>query len=159
MPRAYLGLGSNMGDKRAMIARALSALAAHPEVTVVARSADYRTPPWGKTDQDWFVNACAVVETGLPPERLLDLCLATERDLGRERRERWGPRAIDIDLLAYDGVTMTTPHLTLPHPQLTARVFVLVPLATIAPDLVIADATVAAWRARVDAAGIEVLGP
>ena len=157
MPKAYLSLGSNMGDKRAMIARALSALAAHPEVRLVTRSADYRTPPWGKTDQDWFVNACAVVETDLSPEQLLELCLTTERDLGRERRERWGPRVIDIDLLAYDAVTMDTPRLTLPHPQLTERAFVLVPLAAVAPDLVIADATVAAWRARTDAAGIEVL--
>lgn len=164
MAEAFLSLGSNLGDKRGMIAQALQALAAPavgqpPRLQVTARSADYRTPPWGKLDQDWFVNACARVETPLPPRDLLGLCLAVERQLGRERRERWGPRAIDIDILAYDDLSMTSQDLTLPHPHLTDRAFVLVPLAEIAPGLTVAGDSVAHWLTRIDASGIERMAP
>ncbi|MBX3539705.1 MAG: 2-amino-4-hydroxy-6-hydroxymethyldihydropteridine diphosphokinase [Chelatococcus sp.] len=159
MAEAYICLGSNLGDKRATIAQALDRLARAADIVVKARSGDYRTPPWGKLDQDWFVNACACIETPLTPEALLAQCLDVERQLGRERRERWGPRVIDIDLLTYDDRAMATESLTLPHPHLTQRAFVLVPLAEIAPTLEINGRSVADWLAALDFAGIERMAP
>lgn len=140
--RAYIGLGSNMGDKRAMIAAALEHLRATPGVAVVARSRDYRTPPWGDTDQDWFVNACAAVDATLTPDELLAACLAVETRMGRVRTRRWGPRVIDIDLLDYDRQVMHSDSLTLPHPRILERAFVLTPLAEIAGDLPLGASTV-----------------
>ena len=147
MARAALSLGGNLGDARGTIAAALAALEASG-VRVVARSSDYRTRPWGKTDQPDFTNVSAVVETALPPLELLTVCLEVERQLGRVRHERWGPRLIDIDLIAYDDVRMDTPALTLPHRHAHERGFVLIPLAEIAPDLLIGDRTVAELAAR-----------
>lgn len=147
MARAALSLGGNIGDARATIAAALAALEASG-VRVIARSSDYRTRPWGKTDQPDFTNVSAVVETALPPLELLAVCLEVERQLGRVRHERWGPRLIDIDLIAYDDVRMDTPALTLPHRHAHERGFVLIPLAEIAPDLLIGDRTVAELAAR-----------
>ena len=147
MARAALSLGGNIGDARATIAAALAALEASG-VRVVARSSDYRTRPWGKTDQPDFTNVSAVVETALPPLELLAVCLEAERQLGRVRHERWGPRLLDIDLIAYDDVRMDTPALTLPHRHAHERGFVLIPLAEIAPDLLIGDRTVAELAAR-----------
>jgi 2-amino-4-hydroxy-6-hydroxymethyldihydropteridine diphosphokinase len=140
MARVALGLGSNVGDKRRNIARAVSALQG-AGVRLVARSADYRTEPWGPVAQDWFVNACALAETDLAPADLLALCLQVERELGRIREMKWGPRVIDIDILTYDDVEISGPDLTLPHPHMADRAFVLVPLAEIAPDL-----TAKGWR-------------
>lgn len=147
MAKAALSLGGNIGDVRATIASALRHLEA-AGVRVVARSSDYRTRPWGKTDQPDFTNVAAVVETTLPPFELLATCLDVERQLGRVRHERWGPRVIDIDLIAYDDVSMETPELTLPHRHAHERGFVLIPLAEIAPDLLIGDRTVAELAAR-----------
>jgi 2-amino-4-hydroxy-6-hydroxymethyldihydropteridine diphosphokinase len=155
MARAYLGLGSNLGDKRAMLHEALRRLDETDGVRVAARSGFYRTPPWGKTDQDWFLNAAAAVETDLPPHDLLAVCLDVERAIGRVRDEKWGPRLIDIDLLTYDGRELADETLTLPHPHLTQRAFVLVPLAEIAPDLMIVGSSVTEALARVDSSGIE----
>ena len=134
MAKVALSLGSNLGDKRGNIAMALSALD-EGGARIVARSADYRTKPWGPIAQDWFVNACALAETDLAPDDLLALCLRVERELGRIREVKWGPRVIDIDILTYDDLELTTPSLTLPHPYIEERAFVLVPLAEIAPDL------------------------
>jgi 2-amino-4-hydroxy-6-hydroxymethyldihydropteridine diphosphokinase len=156
MAEAYLSLGSNLGDKRAMIARAVERLGA-AGVAVIARSSDYRTPPWGDEDQDWFVNACVKVRTDLAPHDLLALCLGIERDLGRVRTRKWGPRTIDIDLLIYDDVQMASGDLVLPHPRIAERAFVLQPLAEIAPDLEVAGRRIAAMLADIDAAGIERL--
>lgn len=136
MARATLSLGSNLGDKRANIAAAIAALDAGG-ASILARSSDYRTEPWGPVAQDWFVNACVLVETGLSPADLLALCLHIERDLGRVRESKWGPRTIDIDLLTYDDLTMDTPDLVLPHPYMLERRFVLVPLVEIAPGLTV----------------------
>ena len=102
--KATLGLGGNIGDPVQAMAEALRALDARPDSRVLAVSRLYRTPPWGKTDQDWFFNACALVETMLAPEALLDTCLDIERVMKRERKERWGPRTIDIDVLTFEGV-------------------------------------------------------
>jgi 2-amino-4-hydroxy-6-hydroxymethyldihydropteridine diphosphokinase len=134
MAKVSLSLGSNLGDKRGNIAKALSALD-EGGARIMARSADYRTEPWGPIAQDWFVNACALAETDLAPNDLLALCLRVERELGRIREVKWGPRVIDIDILTYDDVEVTTPSLTLPHTFAAERAFVLVPLAEIAPDL------------------------
>ena len=147
MAKAALSLGGNIGDVRDTIANALRLLEA-TGARVVARSSDYRTRPWGKTDQPDFTNVSTVVETALPPLQLLATCLDVERQLGRVRHERWGPRVIDIDLIAYDDVSMETPELTLPHRHAHERGFVLIPLAEIAPDLLIGDRTVAELAAR-----------
>ncbi|MCJ2095672.1 2-amino-4-hydroxy-6-hydroxymethyldihydropteridine diphosphokinase [Methylobacterium sp. J-072] len=153
--RAYLGIGSNIGDMAAMLDRAVAGLAATPGITVVARSADYRTPPWGKTDQPWFLNGAVAMDTDLDPHGLLDACLSVEHTLGRIREERWGPRVIDIDVLAYEGATVDDARLVLPHRHVRERAFVLVPLAEIAPDLVIGGERVADALAKLDQAGIE----
>jgi 2-amino-4-hydroxy-6-hydroxymethyldihydropteridine diphosphokinase len=154
MAPAYLGLGGNLGDKRGAIAEALRRLEEVPGITVVARSADYRTPPWGDTDQDWFVNACASVDTTLTPQALLGACLATETAMGRVRVRKWGPRRIDIDILDYDGLLLESEALTLPHPFALDRPFVLVPLAAIAPDLTLRGVPVREALGRLDTRGI-----
>jgi len=153
--RAALGLGGNIGDPVRAMADALQALDGRKDCRVAAVSRLYRTPPWGKTDQDWFFNACALVETALPPEALLDACLGIERDMKRERKERWGPRTIDIDVLTYEGVAQAGGRLELPHPRMTGRGFVLMPLADIAPAMEIEGRTVADWLKDADVTGIE----
>ncbi|MCZ8182234.1 MAG: 2-amino-4-hydroxy-6-hydroxymethyldihydropteridine diphosphokinase [Beijerinckiaceae bacterium] len=155
----YLALGSNLGDKVGHLRRAAEAIAQLPETRILARSSIYRTPPWGKTDQDWFANAALAVETALSPPALLAAVLEIERRLGRVRRERWGPRIIDIDVLAHGDAVLATDTLTLPHPAMTERAFVLVPLNEIAPDLVIRGKTVKQWLAGLDATGITPMVP
>ncbi len=155
--RLVLALGGNVGDKVQSLRRALRAIAAEQGIELTAVSRLYRTPPWGKTDQDWFVNACALGRTTLEPEALLERVKALEIALGRELTMRWGPRVIDIDLLAYDDVTLETERLTLPHPELFNRAFVLVPLAEIAPDLVIAGVRVGDAAARLGAEVAEII--
>ena len=157
MAECYLGLGSNVGDEVATLAEAIRRLDAAPGIRVAARSGFYRTPPWGEPDQAPFVNAAIRIETGLAPHALLATCLAVERDLGRVRGRRWGPRSIDIDILAYDDLAMAAADLVLPHTHLFDRAFVLVPLAEIAPDLAVAGRSVSAALARVDRGGIERL--
>jgi 2-amino-4-hydroxy-6-hydroxymethyldihydropteridine diphosphokinase len=153
--RAALGLGGNIGDPVRAMADALQALDGRADCRVAAVSRLYRTPPWGKTDQDWFFNACALVETTLSPEALLDTCLGIERDMKRERKERWGPRTIDIDVLTYEGVAQAGGRLELPHPRMTGRGFVLMPLADIAPAMEVEGRAVADWLNEADVAGIE----
>ena len=128
---------------------------------LLARSSNYRTPPWGVTDQPPFINAAIAVSTSLPPHELLARTKATERALGRDsaRERHWGPRPIDLDILAYDDVELHGPDLTLPHPYMFERAFVLAPLAEIAPDRVIAGTRVREALARIDASGIEKLAP
>jgi 2-amino-4-hydroxy-6-hydroxymethyldihydropteridine diphosphokinase len=161
MASALLSLGGNVGDTRVTLGRAVAMLCESGDLRLRARSSDYRTPPWGVADQPPFVNLCIAVETGLTPHQLLARAQTVERALGRDRagERRWGPRPIDIDLIAYDDVALATPDLTLPHPRLLERAFVLVPLAEIAPDRMIASVRVRDALARVDAAGIERLPP
>ncbi|WP_186397251.1 2-amino-4-hydroxy-6-hydroxymethyldihydropteridine diphosphokinase [Stappia sp. TSB10GB4] len=137
--RAALGLGSNIGDTLGHLEAALAALAATPGIVVVARSSDYRTPPWGPVPQDDYRNACVVIETRLSPRALLDRCLEIERGLGRVRDVRWGPRVIDIDVLIYGNTRIEEDGLTIPHPRMGERAFVLVPLAEIWPDAPLGD--------------------
>jgi dihydropteroate synthase len=155
--RVVLALGGNVGDKAAMLVKALSALGAEPDIALTAVSRLYRTPPWGKTDQEWFVNACALGLTSLAPEALLERIKALEVELGRKPTERWGPRVIDIDLIAYNDISLKTERLTLPHPELFNRSFVLAPLAEIAPDLMIGGIRVDEAAARLPADAAEVI--
>src|SRR5580658_6279403 len=157
--RVVLALGGNVGDKASTLKKAFRALGGEPSLTLTAVSRLYRTPPWGKTDQDWFVNACALALTSLAPEALLERVKALEVELGRAPAERWGPRVIDIDLIAYDDISLNRERLTLPHPELFNRAFVLVPLAEIAPDLVIGGVRMdeAAARLKVEAADVTPL--
>jgi len=156
MARVFIALGGNLGDVRATFGRAIDMLCAGGAVKLIGRSADYRTPPWGVTDQPPFVNACIAVETDLPPQALLERTQGIEKALGRDRRNdtRWGPRPIDLDLIAYDDLTVDTPDLKLPHPYLFERAFVLVPLAEIAPEAVIGGRGVAEALAGIDRGGI-----
>jgi 2-amino-4-hydroxy-6-hydroxymethyldihydropteridine diphosphokinase len=156
---ALLALGGNVGNVRSTFDRAVAMLGDGAAVRLMARSSDYRTPPWGVTDQPAFVNAVIAVATSLTPHELFARAIAVERALGRDRRNerRWGPRSVDIDLLAYDDLTLNDADLTLPHPRLFERAFVLVPLAEIAPDRVIAGFRIGDALKRIDASGIEKL--
>jgi len=134
--RAYVALGSNLGDSNQHLLEAIEALAALPDTEMVGRSHIYRTPPWGKLDQPDFLNAVVALETLLEPHDLLDALLNIERTAGRERNgERWGPRTLDLDLLHVAGKTVNSARLTLPHPHLAERAFVLLPLHDVAPEL------------------------
>lgn len=159
MAEALLGFGGNVGDVRATLDQAVALFADGQDVTLAARSADYRTPPWGVTDQPPFINLAIAVETTLPPRALLNRAFDIERALGRDRtrERRWGPRTIDIDLLTYDDITLDEPGLILPHPRLFERAFVLLPLAEIVPERMIAGRRVKDALAATDAGGIERL--
>lgn len=135
MARAVLALGANMGNPAQQLERAIEAIAAHPEISLLKQSTVIVTPPWGKTDQAEFHNAAVLVETTLKPSDLLDFCLATEAEIGRVRVEKWGPRVIDIDVIAYDDLVLESKRLTLPHPYAHERDFVLVPVREIAPEI------------------------
>jgi 2-amino-4-hydroxy-6-hydroxymethyldihydropteridine diphosphokinase len=158
---ALIAFGGNVGDVRARFDQAVAMLGEDGAVRLQARSSDYRTPPWGVTDQPAFINAVIAVATPLPPHDLFARALEVERRLGRDRNKerRWGPRTMDIDLLAYDDLVLHDPDLTLPHPRLFKRAFVLVPLAEIAPDRVIGGIRTRDALARLDASGIEKLPP
>ena len=132
MTRAYVGVGANLGDREATIRAALAALPG-----VVGISALRETDPVGVVEQPSFLNGAAALETELSPRQLLDALLDLERELGRERRERWGPRTIDLDLLLYDDETIDEPGLSVPHPRLHERRFALEPLLDLDPELTI----------------------
>ena len=134
MATVYLGLGSNLGDRLALLRAAVAELGALGRVD--ATSSVYETEPWGDPDQPAYLNACCRLETALPPPALHAAVKAIEQKLGRRpSSRRWGPRPIDIDLLVYEDVVVETPELQVPHPRLAERAFVLVPLAELAPEL------------------------
>jgi 2-amino-4-hydroxy-6-hydroxymethyldihydropteridine diphosphokinase len=136
--RAFIGLGSNLGDGPAMIRAASAALGRFDSIQVLRLSSLYRTAAWGRTGQPDFTNAVAEIETVLDPEDLLAVCLQTELSLGRTSSEiRWSPRVIDIDILCYGNSELNRPGLQLPHPRLHQRAFVMVPLLELEPELVI----------------------
>jgi 2-amino-4-hydroxy-6-hydroxymethyldihydropteridine diphosphokinase len=161
MAEALLALGGNVGDVRPTLDAAVAMMCGDKMVRVIARSSDYRTPPWGVADQAPFVNRAVLVDTTLSPQALLARALEVELVLGRNRanEQRWGPRPVDIDLIAYDDLRLDEPGLTLPHPRLFERAFVLVPLAEIAPDRTIAGIRIRDALDRVDAREIERLPP
>ena len=159
MPEALLALGGNVGNSRAILDRAIGLLCDGKDVRLMARSSDYRTPPWGFKYQPDFVNIAIMVETTLAPRELLARAQEVELRLGRDRTQekRNDPRTADIDILAYDDLTLNEPDLTLPHPRLFERAFVLVPLAEIAGDRVIAGRRVDEAALAVDAGQIHRL--
>ena len=161
MSRAYLALGGNVGDSRAILDRAVAMLCDGTDVSLHARSSDYRTAPWGVTDQAPFINLCIAVETSLAPHPLLARAHEVERALGRDRtrEQRWGPRSADIDIITYDGVSLNNEDLIVPHPRLFERAFVLIPLAEIAPDLIVAGTRIADAATRFKDDKIEKLPP
>ncbi|MBG9795533.1 2-amino-4-hydroxy-6-hydroxymethyldihydropteridine pyrophosphokinase [Paenibacillus dendritiformis] len=128
---AYIALGANLGDRERSLREALAKLNAHPEIRVAACSDIYETEPVGYTDQPQFLNMAARVASTLAPQDLLRVMLETELEMGRVRDVRWGPRVIDLDLLYMEGFEMDSPELTLPHPRMGERLFVLIPLADI----------------------------
>lgn len=146
---AALGFGGNLGDPVTAFAAALARLDPHAAVAVKGLSSVWRTAPWGKLDQPEFRNMAVLIETSLSAEALLELCLAVEREQGRERLERWGPRTLDIDILTYGDETIDRPGLQVPHPRIAERAFVLAPLAEIAPGAMIAGRSVVELLAAV----------
>jgi len=161
MTAAWLALGGNVGDSRAILDRAVMLLCDGISVKLIARSSDYRTPPWGFKYQPPFVNLCIAVETTLAPRDLLAHAQQVELALGRDRahEKRWGPRTADIDIVAYGDLAVHELGLTVPHPRLFERAFVLLPLAEIAPALMIGGRSVRQAADEVDASGIERLPP
>jgi len=159
MASVIIALGGNVGDVRDTFRKAIANVCGMTQAALIARSSDYATPPWGEEEQDRFINACIEIETALDPHALLFTLHKIEKKFGRDRSKetRWGPRTLDLDLIAYDDVKLDKPELTLPHPRLFERAFVLVPLAEIAPDRKIAGKTVRAALADVSTAGIERL--
>ena len=136
---AYIGLGANLGDRQGSLQAALKKLDNPPTMKVIRVSALYETTPVGVTDQPEFLNAVAAVKTTLSPRELLDVLLHLENQMGRVRTLRWGPRVIDLDLLLYGETQVALAGLTVPHPRLRERAFVLVPLVEIAPDLALPE--------------------
>ncbi|MEM8812616.1 MAG: 2-amino-4-hydroxy-6-hydroxymethyldihydropteridine diphosphokinase [Pseudomonadota bacterium] len=159
MTETALAFGSNVGDRVANIEAAIARLAHNAELVLMSRSSLYETPPWGVEDQAWFLNACALFDTDLAPHALLTLCKSIERDLGRAKTRRWGPRMIDIDILTYRGPPVSDKRLTIPHPRLVERGFVLVPLVEIAPDLDVGGLSARDALEHVETAGITLFDP
>jgi len=161
MAAVYLGLGSNLGDRAAALERARALLEARGFRTL-RRSSTWLTEPVGGPPQGWYLNEAVMGETALAPEALLAACLEVERTLGRVRGERFGPRTIDVDILFHGDERRDSPGLVIPHPRLHERLFVLAPLAEIAPDLVHPGTglTIAELRDRCpDTSGVRLLGP
>lgn len=131
--RTAIALGSNMGNSPAILAGALEALAQISGITIQAKSSWYRTKAIGPTQPD-YLNGCAILSVQISPQALLAQLLAIEQEFGRVRQEHWGPRTLDLDLLLYDDLILQQPNLQIPHPRMTERAFVLVPLVEIAPD-------------------------
>ena len=134
---AYLGLGTNLGDRKANLRTAAKLLDSNESVDIVALSSLYSTQPVGVEDQPDFINAVIAIKTTLSPAELLKLCNDVELQLGRVRTIRWGPRVIDIDILLYNDVVVNDNDLIIPHPRMMERAFVLIPLAEIAPDVML----------------------
>jgi 2-amino-4-hydroxy-6-hydroxymethyldihydropteridine diphosphokinase len=132
--RAAIAIGANLGDPELAVRAAIDWLRHHPDWRLVRASRLRRTEPWGVVDQPEFVNAVALVDTSWPPREVLNALFEHERFAGRVRRTRWGPRELDLDLLWMDDVILDEPGLTLPHPRIPERPFVLEPLAEIAPE-------------------------
>ncbi len=152
----YLGLGSNLGERERFLLEALNRLHFAGKICITRWSSIYETEPVGNVEQGPFLNMVVEGKTALSVEQLLHKVLEVERHGGRIRNVRWGPRTIDIDILLYDHISLKTENLTVPHPRLTERAFVLIPLAEIAPDLVLQGAhkTVKTWSEEVGGAGV-----
>ncbi len=152
---AWLGLGSNLGDREQYLANALDRLDNSAGIKVEKVSALYQTPPWGPVPQGDFLNACTELRTSLDPAGLLARCKELEQLSGRTDTVRWGPRTLDIDVLAMEEIELSAADIELPHPRIVERCFVLTPLNDIAAELVIKGNTVANWLAAADCSEIE----
>jgi 2-amino-4-hydroxy-6-hydroxymethyldihydropteridine diphosphokinase len=152
--QTYIALGTNIGDRERNLQAATNLLTA--SVAILKKSAIYETPPWGILDQPAFLNQVILGSTMLSPHRLLAYLKGIEEKMGREKTIRFGPRIIDLDILIYDNVQLKRTHLTIPHPRMCERAFVLLPLFELAPDLVIpgTSRTVTQWLETVDQSGI-----
>jgi 2-amino-4-hydroxy-6-hydroxymethyldihydropteridine diphosphokinase len=159
MASALIALGGNVGDVRTTFQKAIVNICGMTQAALLARSSDYATPPWGDEQQARFVNACIEIDTALDPHALLFTLHKIETKFGRDRtnERRWGPRKLDLDLIAYGDVSIQKPELTLPHPRLFERAFVLVPLVEIVPDRVVAGRSIASALAQLSTQGIERL--
>ena len=159
MANALIALGGNVGDVRATFKKAIANICGMAQAALLARSSDYATPPWGEANQPRFINACIEIETGLDPHALLFVLHKVEQKFGRDRAKerRWGPRTLDLDMIAYDDMQIDKVELTLPHPRLFERAFVLVPLAEIAPDRLIRGRQIKDALADLSTEGIERL--
>ncbi|MFC3854072.1 2-amino-4-hydroxy-6-hydroxymethyldihydropteridine diphosphokinase [Salinispirillum marinum] len=155
--QAFIGLGSNMDDPIAQLDKAIDALQRTEGVSLVAVSGYYRSQPIGPQDQDDFINAVVDISTNLEPEALLSVLQTIEQAQGRIRDRHWGPRTLDLDLLYYEGETRQSEMLTLPHPRITERAFVLIPLYDLAPDLVFQDHPLEHWLTLTDDQSVEHL--
>lgn len=129
-----IALGSNMGESLAILEGGINSLEKTPGITIKAKSSWYRTAPVGGPSQPDYLNGAAILEVQLSPQKLLETLLNIEQEFGRVRQEHWGPRTLDLDVLLFDDLILETPDLQIPHPRMTQRAFVLVPLAEIAPD-------------------------
>lgn len=152
-----LGLGGNIGDPVTSMATVIETFKNDERFVLNSVSRLYKTPPWGNLDQPDFYNACLSVASSMAPEELLDYCLDVERGLKRERIERWGPRTIDIDILLFDNLNIQTERLTVPHPRMHERAFVLLPLADLGHDRKLAGKSISYWLERADKDGIEII--
>ncbi len=135
--RAYLSMGTNKGDRNDNLEKTLRYLDSVPEIDIISISSIYETEPWGMIEQQLFLNIVILIDTVLDPESLLHACQQIENRIGRQRLVHWGPREIDIDILLYDNLTIQTENLTIPHPFMEKREFVLAPLREIAPELIL----------------------
>lgn len=154
---AAIGLGGNLGDPQSQMQNALALLSSHENIQIESVSHLYKTAPWGNIDQPSFLNACALIKTDICARQLLKLCLDIEKDLGRVRLERWGPRVLDLDVLFYGDEQIDEPGLQIPHPRMTQRAFVMVPLSDVAPEKSIDDYLVRHWAEKLRSDGIEIL--
>jgi 2-amino-4-hydroxy-6-hydroxymethyldihydropteridine diphosphokinase len=159
MADVLIALGGNVGDVRGTFRKAIANICGMTQAGLLARSSDYATPPWGELQQANFVNACIAIDTSLDPHALLFTLHKIEKKFGRDRatETRWGPRTLDLDILAYDDMVLAKPELTLPHPRMFQRAFVLVPLVEIAADRMIAGQTPAEALEKLSTDGIERL--
>ncbi len=158
LSRVYLSLGSNLGNRKAYLKQAVQALSNLPDTRLDRVSSLYETPPWGLIEQPAFLNLCIGIDTSLTPQRLLKFCLDIEKEARRERNIRWGPRVLDIDILTYGNVKLEEHGLTLPHPSMLERAFVLMPLAEIAPDMHFDGINITNALSKLDTAGIANIG-
>lgn len=154
-----LGFGSNVGDKVDNLHAAMAQAFDGAKIRFVVASSIWRTAPWGYVDQDWFANACAVGETDMTPEEALAWTQSVERDLGRAKTFRWGPRTIDVDILYLGDAKVASERLIVPHKEMFNRAFVLAPLAEIRPELALDGVSIAAAAAAIDRQGLEIIAP
>lgn len=142
MNKAYLGLGTNMGDRFEYLASACTILSENENINITKKSKIYETKAWGYTDQADFLNMCLEIQTSLDEFKLLEVCQEVEQKLNRERIIRWGPRTIDVDILFYNDIILNDEKLSIPHPRISERAFVLIPLIELNKNLVINNKTI-----------------